>query len=112
MPIIAFKIKIDKITNGSTHAGTECMSVWSSKQEIINEIIADANKILTNLSSHYSLILSHKLSFSSSYNLFKPYLFYLAVTSSLVKPLSILVYKFSSVSFTVKLWNSVFIFFF
>lgn len=96
MPTVAFKIKIVKITHGSTHGGTAWESSWSSNYEITNEITAANNNILTKLSSNYSLIFSQMLSFSSFSNSFGPYFANLLLASSVVKPLK-LIYRYTSI---------------
>jgi len=65
MPTIPFKTKIVIITNGSIHAGS-ALSSYYPKIEAIYETTAAPNKIFTNISSNYSLILSQIESFSSS----------------------------------------------
>jgi hypothetical protein len=76
MATIPFKIRIVKITQGSTQDGIVCYScLFSSNWAITKEIMADKSKILTKISSNYSLIFSQIDSPSSSFNLFCPNLF-------------------------------------
>jgi len=55
IPTNALRIKMVKMTHGSTQGGTAWTSSWSSNYETTKEITAASKSIRTRLSSNYSL---------------------------------------------------------